>query len=141
MYSRWADPVNEVAETADVVELPNPVVEVEVVVLELLPERVLEPETVTVTVEAGAVTVEAGAVTVTVWAAKVTAEAGAVTVEAGAVTVEAGTVQEAPPTVTVLLAVFVMVAVAWSVSVEVDTIVFVRELMRVVVVFETVVLV
>jgi len=52
------------------VEFENPVVEVKVVVLELLPERVLEPETVivtkSVTVEAGAVTVEAGAVIVTV---------------------------------------------------------------------------
>jgi len=62
--------VNEVAETDVEVEFEKPVVELKVVVLELLPERVLEPETVTVTksvtVEAGAVTVEAGAVIVTV---------------------------------------------------------------------------
>lgn len=61
----------EVAPTVVEVEFEKPVVEVEEVVSELLPERVLEPETVIVTVEAGAVTVEAGAVTV---------EAGAVTV-------------------------------------------------------------
>jgi len=63
VYSRWADPVNEVAGTADVVELLKPVADVEAEVLELLPERVLEPETVIVT---KSVTVEAGAATVTV---------------------------------------------------------------------------